>query len=236
MIEALRTWLRRAQGRCDGYYDFSHLPEPVRPGNQPLATSRLIVLDLETSGLNPFRDQVIAIGAVAIDNRRIRLDDQFDLVLKRPDLNISETVLIHGIGTEALTRGHEIPSALLRLLEWMNGAPILAFRSDFDQRFLERALRQTLGYSRSHCWLDAAALMPALFPDKKAGAGHLDDWIDTFGLNVSERHHAAANALVTAELVLMALVHADKQQVTTLGSLQKKLAYHRRLQGVRRVR
>lgn len=229
MIGKIRDWLRRGSGQRRPRLDLHHLPAPVRPADQPLASSRLVVLDLETSGLNPFRDQVIAIGAVAIQNRGIRLDDQFDRVLRRPELNIRDTVLIHGIGQDALSQGHDAREALLNLLEWMNGDPILAFRSDFDRRFLERALRQTLGYTRRHTWMDAAVMLPALFPDRKAGAGHLDDWIEQFGLDVSERHHAAADAMVTAELVLVALREAERRNLTTLGGLQHKLAYYRRL-------
>lgn len=234
MLETLRNWLlQRRQGDFPDL-DENQLPQPKTPGDQSLRQTRFIVLDLETSGLNHNRDEVIAIGAVAIRNNAISLADQFDLILRRPELDITETVLIHGIGPEALTQGHETEDALLHLLDWMNGDPILAYHSAFDQRFLEKALKQTLGYTRSHTWLDVAELMPAMFPDAQTAGRGLDHWADHFRLEVSERHHAAADAMVTAELTLIALNRAMTQGTLTLGQLADKLKYHRKLQNMHR--
>ncbi|MBI41964.1 3'-5' exonuclease [Marinobacter lutaoensis] len=233
MLERLKHWLngRRGPGTDP---DGRNLPQPKSPGDQRLSDCRLIVLDLETTGLNVAKDEVIAIGAVAIAGGVIPLDDQFDLILRRPELDIRETVLIHGIGPEALTQGHETEDALLHLLDWMNGDPVLAYHSAFDQKFLEKTLRKTLGYSRPHTWMDVADLLPAFFPDAKPGGKGLDHWAEYFGLEVSERHHAAADALATAELTLIALNKANKDGVKTLKELNNKLRYHRRLQNMHR--
>jgi DNA polymerase-3 subunit epsilon len=234
MLDTLRKWLLQRRHGDFPDLDENQLPQPKTPGDQPLGKTRFIVLDLETSGLNHNRDEVIAIGAVAIRNNAISLADQFDLILRRPELDITETVLIHGIGPEALTQGHETEDALLHLLDWMNGDPILAYHSAFDQRFLEKALKQTLGYTRSHTWLDVAELMPAMFPNAETGGRGLDHWADHFQLEVSERHHAAADAMVTAELTLIALNDARTQGIRTLGELTDKLKYHRKLQNMHR--
>ena len=116
----------------------------------------------------------------------------------------------------------------------MNGDPVLAYHSAFDQKFLEKTLRKTLGYSRPHTWMDVADLLPAFFPDAKPGGKGLDHWAEYFGLEVSERHHAAADALATAELTLIALNKANKDGVKTLKELNNKLRYHRRLQNMHR--
>ncbi len=234
MLKQITQWIQR--NRSGGVYSPlpDNLPQPKTPDDQLLSQCRLIVLDLETTGLNPAKHEVIAIGAVAINGGVIRLDDQFDLILRRPELDISDTVLIHGIGPEALTRGHETEDALLYLLEWMNGDPVLAYHSAFDQKFLEKTLRNELGYTRSHTWMDVADLMPALFPDAQPGGKGLDHWADFFGLEVSARHHAAADAMATAELTLAALNKANKEGINTLKELYEKLHYHRRLQNMHR--
>ncbi len=234
MLEQIKQWLgQRRSGRV-GNHDPGNLPNPKTPGDRLLSDCRLIVLDLETTGLNASKDEVIAIGAVAIRGGVIHLGDQFDLVLRRPELDISQTVLIHGIGPEALTRGHETEDALLYLLEWMNGDPILAYHSAFDQKFLEKTLRSQLGYGVPHTWMDVADLMPAFFPDARTGGKGLDNWADYFGLEVGERHHAASDAMATAELTLIALNRARKDGVKTLKGLQEKLHYRRRLQNMHR--
>lgn len=234
MLARIKNWIERHRAGSTGGPDREHLPVPKIAADQHLSECRLIVLDLETTGLNTNKDEVIAIGAVAIDRNAIPLGDQFDLILKRPELDISETVLIHGITPEALTRGHETEDALLYLLEWMNGDPILAYHSAFDQKFLEKTMKQTLGYTQRHTWLDVAEILPAFFPDAGIRGRGLDDWSDFFGLEVSARHHAAADAMVTAELTLAGINRALKTDIRTLGALHEKLKHHRQLKNMHR--
>lgn len=235
MLKKIRQWVERHRANLTGTMALDNMPTPKLSGEQLLSECRLIVLDLETTGLNANKDEVIAIGAVAISGGAIPLSDQFDLILKRPELDISETVLIHGIGPEALTHGHETEEALRFLLEWMNGDPILAYNSAFDQKFLERSLKAELGYTRHHTWLDVAELLPTLFPDSPTGGKSLDHWADFFGLEISARHHAASDAMVTAELTLIALKKAQNTGVKTLNELHDKLRYRRRLARIHSV-
>lgn len=234
MLDHFKNWINRRLTRPAEHHDLQHLPTPKLAGGQHLSDCRLIVLDLETTGLNSAKDHVIAIGAVAIVGLEIPLHDQFDLILRRPELDISETVLIHGITPEALVRGHETEDALLYLLEWMNGDPVLAFHSAFDQKFLEKSLKHTLGYNQQHTWIDVADIMPALFPEAEMDRGRLDNWIDHFRLDISARHHAAADAMATAELTLMALSRALKNDITTIFQLTEKLRFYRRLKAMNR--
>ncbi|WP_339804465.1 3'-5' exonuclease [uncultured Marinobacter sp.] len=235
MLDGIRGWIDQKLNGTDQFHDKSHLPAPKIPAGQHLEDLRFIVLDLETTGLDSSKDEVIAIGAVAIDGLEIPLRDQFDLILRRPELDIRETVLIHGIGSEALIHGHETEDALLHLLEWMNGDPILAFHSAFDRKFLQKSLRKHLGYTQTHTWLDVAELMPAFFPDALQGNKRLDNWADHFGLEISARHHAAADAMATAELTLIAFQRALNLKITTLEALDEKLRYYRKLRTMRRM-
>lgn len=225
MLKHFKNWLSHRQHS----QDLAGIPGPKQLDDQRLDQLRLVVLDLETTGLNPARDQVIAIGAVAIDQNGINLADQFDLILRRPELDTTETVLIHGIGPEALTKGHEMEDALRWLLQWLNGAPILAYHSAFDKKFLEKAVRQQLGYAMGHHWFDVAELLPVFFPDARIGGRGLDHWSEHFGLQASTRHHAAADAMVTAELALIVLNKALKDGIVTVAQLSQKLRNWRQL-------
>lgn len=230
MLDTVKAWLNRRRYSHPGEGELPH-PKPLR--DQPLDQVRLVVLDLETTGLNPAKDQVIAIGAVVIHRNAIDLRDQFDLILRRPELDITETVLIHGIGPEALTEGHETEDALVHLLEWLDGDPILAYHAAFDKKFLEKAVRQRLGYAMSHRWLDVAELLPLFFPNAETGGRGLDHWSEYFGLQASTRHHAAADAMVTAELTLIAINQALKEGITTLAELDEKLHHWRKLNSLK---
>ena len=200
------------------------------PDDRPLGQQRLVVLDLETSGLNMRRDLVLSIGAVVIRDDAIDLGEQFEVTLLRPVQPVSESVLIHGIAPSALAAGCDPAQALLDFMEFLGPSPLLAFHAGFDQRMIARALKQTLGYRLQHRFLDVAEMAPMLFPDSKPRHGGLDDWTEHFHLQVHQRHHASADALVTAELALILFSHARRQGIDSLAALDSRLEHWRRRQ------
>jgi DNA polymerase-3 subunit epsilon len=70
-------------------------------------------------------------------------------------------------------------------------------------------------------WLDLALLAPALFPDQPDGARSLDDWLRRFGIENHDRHNALADALATAQLLLVVLAEARKQELITWARLAR---------------
>ena len=192
-----------------------------------------MVLDLETSGLDMRRDIVLSIGAVVIESGGIALGDQFESTLLRPAQKVSESVLIHGIAPSELEAGEEPAEALLDLLEFIGDSPILAFHAGFDQRMLTRAVKQTLGYKLRHPFIDVAELAPMLCPDNRPRHNGLDEWCAHFGLQVLQRHHASADALVTAEIALILFSKARRQGLDSLMALNQRLTNWRQRQRAR---
>ena len=64
----------------------------------PIQQVRFVVLDSETTGLNPRKDRIITIGAIAVVNHEILIQDSFEALLK-VEYN-SSAVTVHG-----MTRG-----------------------------------------------------------------------------------------------------------------------------------
>lgn len=226
------NWLRNRGAQLDARQRqrLERLPAAEALDTRPLDEQRLVVLDLETSGLNMRRDLVLSIGAVVIRDGAIDLGEQFEVTLLRPVQPVSESVLIHGIAPSALAAGCAPAEALLDFMEFLGPSPLLAFHAGFDQRMLARALKQTLGYRLQHRFLDVAEIAPMLFPDSKPRNGGLDDWTGHFGLQVHQRHHASADALVTAELALILFSHARRQGIDSLDALAARLNNWRRRQ------
>ena len=206
------------------------LPVAAPLDDGPLRQQRLVVLDLETSGLNTQRDQVLSIGAVVIEDGAIDLGQQFDCTLQQPGHRVSSSVLIHGLGPSAIAAGREPAHALLEFMEFLGDSPLLAFHAPFDQRMLARALKQSLGHRLQHPFLDVAELAPLLNPGVHFRHGGLDDWTGHFGLQAQQRHSACADALVTAELALILFSQARRQGLDSLRELDQRLSQRRRRQ------
>ncbi|HET9463850.1 MAG TPA: 3'-5' exonuclease [Thiobacillus sp.] len=194
---------------------------------RPLADMRWCVADVETGGLDAQRDPLLAIGAVAIEHGRIALDASLELGLTQAQSTAAANILIHGISGSEQRAGQTPHEALLSWLEFSRGAPLVAFHAAFDQTVLQRAVREQLGLSIAAPWFDAAVVAPLLFPDAAPHCRHLDDWLAHFGIAVYARHGALADAYATAELWLVLLQAAQRNNLTTAHQLRGLLRARR---------
>jgi DNA polymerase-3 subunit epsilon len=184
----------------------------------PLSALRSIVVDLETTGLHPRRDRILAIGAVAVTGRSLGLGEGFSAVLRQPFSGSRRNVVVHGITPGQQAQGQHPRDAVLEFLEYAGAAPLVAFHAGFDQAFLQRAVRRRLRTGLRNRFLDLAWLLPALVPDQPPHRRGLDDWLQRHGIAVHGRHTAMGDAMATAELYLLALALAANR-ASTLGDL-----------------
>ena len=179
--------------------------------------ARIVVLDVETTGLDLGRDRLISIGAVAVVDGRISLSEGFSVVLKQGEASRRENILIHGISGEAQRTGMLPADALLDFLEYLGKSPLVAFHAAFDETMIRRAMKEYLGLTFRHRWLDLAYALPALWPDLKLRT--LDEWAAHFSIGNDERHNAASDALATAQLFLVA---QKRQGYDRLRSIERR--------------
>ena len=174
------------------------------------AGQRWIVLDVETSGLDATADSLIAVGAVGMrSDGSIVPHDSFEIVLRQEQPSSRSNIVIHGLGAALQRNGIEPREALQSLADFAGHSPILAFHAPFDRAFVRRATRQFLARDFDNAWLDLAALAPALDPVSPARS--LDEWLTQHGIAHDQRHSAAADAFVTAQ-VAAGLVHRARRQ------------------------
>lgn len=199
------------------------LPPPAPLDICSLGQQRLVVLDLETTGFDLKRDLVISIGAVVIEHSGIPFGQMFERTLYRETAPVTESVLIHGIAPSDLAEGDDPVEALLDFMEFVGDSPLLAYHARFDQKMLSRALKDSLGYRLQHSFFDIAEMGPLLYPEANLTKAALDDWVNHFRLQVHQRHHASADALVTAELGLIMFREARRQDVANLAQLNQRI-------------
>ncbi len=193
-------------------------PEPGL--SDDFRATRLVVVDVETTGLDLARDRLIAIGACAVENGQVVMADSFEIVLRQDKTSTKDNILIHGIGGEAQRDGLEPAEALLRFLDFLGKSPLVAFHVTFDQTMIKKAVKEYLGFEFKHPWLDLAYVMPGLLPEYARRYRALDDWSGHFRINNFARHSALADALATAQLFLCALPLAEAKRSTCYRNLQ----------------
>jgi len=220
------NWLRRFLGRKPDLTPeqarrlaaWQALPPPRR--DRALGESRYVVVDVESSGLNISRDRLIAIGAVAVANGRIHLDDSFEIVLQQARVSEKDNILIHGIGGTAQREGMPPADALLAFLEYLGKDPLIAFHVAFDESMINRAMKTFLGLDFRHAWADLAYVAPALNPQLARRYRTLDDWMGLFRISNYARHNALADALSTAELLLALRPKLDARDAASFAGLK----------------
>jgi len=187
----------------------------------PFGAQRVLVVDVESSGLDPYADRLLSIGAIDVSAGVIRLDSAFEVLLRQEWASADENILVHHIGGSAQLAGRERADGLLDFLCVSGKAPLVAFHVDFDRVLIERTVKAVLGIRPENSWLDLALLAPALFPKHAATARVLDDWLRVFGIENHARHNALADALATAQLLLAVLAAAKGCGLATWADLAR---------------
>lgn len=172
----------------------------------PVDEARWLVLDVETSGLDPARDRLLAIAAIGLrvdwprQTLAVVLADSFEVVLRQEAPSDRDNILLHGIGVQRQRQGVPAQQALRDFVAFAGEAPLLAFHAPFDQAMIGRHARAALGAPPPNRWLDIEHLCGVTHPQVRARS--LDEWLAHFGIRCVARHQAVADTLAECELLL----------------------------------
>ncbi len=184
-----------------------------------------MVLDTETTGLDPRRDRLISIGAVAVRDGRIHLDDSFEALL-RIAYN-SASVTVHGITRDQAAAGMAEREAIEEFLPYLADGVIVGHHIGHDVATLNAACERHFGFTLRNRQLDtmdlALALRDAGAFDRRAFAQGftLDALCEMFGIAPHDRHTAGGDAFLTAQIFLRLLRAAPRSGRTTLSAISQ---------------
>ena len=179
----------------------------------PLGDARWVVIDCETSGLDPKRDRLLSVGAVSVRGSRIALAEAYGALIGQTQPSTRENIAIHGIGGEAQRTGRAAKEVLRELGEFSGSGIPAAFHAPFDAEILRRASKAAGAPTLPRRWLDLAELAPALYPARRPAPRTLEHWLGRFGIAPQARHDALGDALATAQLLLVLLGAAARQGI-----------------------
>lgn len=190
-----------------------------------LESMEAVVFDLETTGFSPYNgDEIISIGAVAVKGAAVCSGETF-YSLVNPRRNIPDTVVaLTGISNEMGQRAPELIDALRGFLEFVQQRVLIVHGSGHDKHFLNSALWKTSKVSMSHRMIDVMMIAKWLQPKRQNFS--LDSLLETYGIEITVRHHALEDSLMTAKLWSAMLKEIRQRDVTNLGELYTQLSHY----------
>jgi len=160
---------------------------------------RQIILDTETTGLNPKSgDRIIEIGCVEMVNRRLT-GNNFHYYINPERDSDPGALAVHGLTTEFLSDKPKFADIADTLCEFVQDAEIIIHNAPFDIGFLDAEFER-VGKSGFAAYVrrvvDTLVQAKELFPGKR---NSLDALCDRYG--VSNAHRTLHGALLDAELL-----------------------------------
>jgi DNA polymerase III subunit epsilon len=193
----------------------------------PAGEVRFVVLDTETTGLDPRRDRLITIGAVAVRADEIILGDSFEALLKLA--YNSSSVTVHGVTREEAREGLEEAEALELFLPYLRDGVIVGHHIRHDVETLNAGYERHFGFILQNRFLDTMDLTLHLqkdgaFGEREVPGFSLDALCEFFHVAPHDRHTAGGDAFITALIFLRLLRAARRIGRATLGPLSEAYA------------
>jgi len=194
----------------------------VNRGRTPWRLAHFCVVDLELSGLDPGRDEIIAFAAVPIDAGRIVAGNAVYGLSRNTRPLPEESVLVHGIRTVDLAGAPPLDEAIQPLVAMMGGRVLVAHASWIERSFLEPVVRRQGERLRGPI-LDTRDLGHLLARERgvPSEASSLSDLARSLGLPVHRPHHALGDALTTAQVFIALATHLDAYAPQTVRTLSR---------------
>jgi DNA polymerase-3 subunit epsilon len=191
----------------------------------PLHNMELVVFDLETTGFSPYNgDEIISFGGVSVVGGEI-LQDHTYYSMVNPKRNISQEIEhLTGITNEMVTKAPDLLLVLKDFFEFVGQKVLVAHATGHDKNFLNAALWKTSKVSLTHRVLDIMMIAKWLMPRRKDYS--LDALLQEFGIDITQRHHALEDSLMTAKLWSRFMEEIKSRNVDTLGDLYTLLSHH----------
>lgn len=178
------------------------------PGRRMLCEDVTIVaVDLETTGLDPKKDDILSVGLVEIRGMSIKLDTAWhEIVSIERDIPEDSAIIHHITDDHAAEAGKPLEQVLPELLRRLAGKVMLVHFSRIEQLFIDAACRRFYGAPFVIPIIDTLKLGQRVFERRnhtiQPGDLRLFNLRPRYNLPHYKAHNALNDALSTAELFL----------------------------------
>lgn len=217
-----KTALRRVS---DGPM-FDYLSTPYPDKHTDCRKTEIVAIDLETTGLDPFKDDILSIGLVSIHDFGIRLSTAWHRIVQVDRAIPGETAVIHQITDDQSAAGEPIEELLPEVLMRLAGRPMLVHYSAIEQQFINAACERLYGAPFVIPIIDTLKIGQRVFERRnhliQPGDLRLFNLRPRYNLPRYKAHNALSDALATAELFLAMADNLYPEQPCPLGEFLSK--------------
>jgi DNA polymerase III subunit epsilon len=179
--------------------------------------ARFVVVDVETTGLDPARDEVVSFAAVPIEGGRVIAQQTVRGLVRPTAPPPAATIEIHGLRAADLASAPPPEEALAPLAAALRGRVPIAHVA-----WVERTFLRQVGFRTPRRMLDTALLWRALCierGDGDPGLCALAEVARELGLPAHRAHDAEGDALTTAQAFLALATHLEREGRGTVRAL-----------------
>ena len=215
----------------EGYLVDDGAPIVVGATQESLAETTYVVFDFETTGFNPWQEDLLEIGAVKLKAGTII--EEFHSLIKPGKAISDEIQKLTGITPEMVATAPEPQAVLSQFLEFCETAVLVAHNAQFDIGFLKAKAQQLLDLKLQPVFLDTLTLARSVWPHFKSY--RLNQLAKELEVKLVNHHRAVDDARCTAQIMLKAYDQIANRGFTRLvelnslikeGSLEHLRTYH----------
>ncbi len=164
-----------------------------------LKAAKFYAIDVETTGLDLDKDEIISFACVPIIDLKILVRDTFYTLIKPKSYNY-KAMRYHGISKDNLMDAPGFEEVSDRILKALDGI-LVGHSVEFDFSFLKTNFK-SLGVRFKRDLIDIAMVERWLRLKRKTEEDNfgLDGMIATYGMEQHYRHNAAADAFFAAQI------------------------------------
>ena len=181
--------------------------------------ARFIAIDVETTGLDPKRDEVIAFAGFPIESARIMTARAVHGLVRPRTTRAGASAMIHGLRDQDLSAAQMAPEALAPLAALMPGRIPVVHAQWVERTFLRKA-----GCPLPRRLVDTALLWRVLSlerGERDPGTCSLSTIARALGLPAHRPHTAEGDTLTAAQVFLAIATHLEARGRASAGALTR---------------
>ncbi|TXE11844.1 3'-5' exonuclease [Seonamhaeicola algicola] len=208
------NWFKRKKQRNYPNFWLTYLEGFKTTSTLPIEATRFIAFDTETTGFDQYKDRILSIGAVSIQNKTIKVNQSLELYLQQDIFN-PETVKIHGLMKHGSLKKVSEIEAIEAFINYIGNAVLVAHHARFDFGMVNAMLqRHKLGKLKNE-FIDTGVLFKKskhIIYQNDLKNYSLDELATELNVPIADRHTASGDALITAMVFLKTLSRLNKKK------------------------